>query len=84
MLQTDNNVNITHEKVKMIFNDTYNLFYLKWKDIKTEEEISAMWEKAKEINRKHDDCKLCRDIMLFLCNNIELDLKQREDCDNGK
>jgi hypothetical protein len=79
-----NEIILSYEQIKNIFNDTYNLFYLKWKDIKTEEEISAMWEKAKEINRKHNDCKLCRDIMLFLCNNIELDLKQREVRDNGE
>lgn len=69
---------MSHEQIKNVFNDTYNSFYLKWKDIKTEEEIVPMWEEAKALNRKNGDSKLCRDILLFLCNNIELELKQRE------
>lgn len=58
------------EKVRLIFKDTYN-FYLKWRDMEGEVDITKMWDDAKEINSQYCDCELCRHIMTDVCNIIE-------------
>lgn len=64
--------------VKDIFNDAYNLFYLKWKDADSEEDILQMWEEAKEIKNKHNDgFGLCEAILTKLSQLIEKDCKRR-------
>jgi hypothetical protein len=64
--------------VKDIFNDIYNVFYLKWKDVKSEADILQMWEEAKKLRNKHNDkYDLCKDNLLKLCNIIEEDYKRR-------
>jgi hypothetical protein len=80
----ENNNIISHEEVKQIFNNGYNYFYLKWKDIKNPEDIELMWNEAKEINRKHNDCELCHDILLNLSKIIHNDFKLRSVNDGQK
>ncbi|MDF2611341.1 MAG: hypothetical protein K0R92_2815 [Lachnospiraceae bacterium] len=70
------------EQVRLIFKDTYN-FYLKWKDIKSEDDFNQMWAAAKEINRNHGDCELCRNILINLCSNIKQEFKERSENKNG-
>jgi hypothetical protein len=42
-----------------------------------------MWAAAKEINRKHGDCELCRNILINLCSNIKQEFKERSENKNG-
>lgn len=65
------------DKVRQIFNDTYNGFYKKWKDISAAEQWVPLMQEMHEIDAKYD-CDLCRQILLELVKVIEYEFKQRE------
>ena len=58
------------EEVRQIFNDTYNVFYKKWKDISTLEQWVDLVQDASQINQKYN-CELCKQILLELVKVIE-------------
>lgn len=74
----------SHEEVRQIFNDTYNVFYKKWKDISSPEQWADLMQDMREINQKYN-CDLCRQILLELVKVIEHDFlkKQGGDKDAG-
>lgn len=65
-----------HTEVKNIFNETYNKFYLKWKDIKSEDEFKTMWDEAKNIGKKYNS-DLSENILFNLCKIIQHEFLQR-------
>ena len=65
------------EEVRQIFNDTYNIFYKKWKDISTLEQWVDLIQDMSRINQKYN-CELCKQILLELVKVIEDGFKQRE------
>ena len=60
----------SQEEVRQIFNDTYNVFYKKWKDISTLEQWVDLVQDASQINQKYN-CELCKQILLELVKVIE-------------
>ncbi|HKL99226.1 MAG TPA: hypothetical protein VJZ06_04915 [Mobilitalea sp.] len=66
------------EEVRQIFNDTYNIFYKKWKDISTLEQWIDLVQDMSRINQKYN-CELCKQILLELVKVIEHGFKQREE-----
>ncbi len=67
----------TQTEVRQIFNDTYNVFYKKWKDISNPDDWVKVAQDMRDINRKYD-CELCKAILLELVKSIESEFKQRE------
>ena len=75
---SDNNKNIpSPEQVRQIFNDTYNVFYKKWKDISSPEQWVQLMQDMREIDQKYN-CDLCRQILLELVKVIEDEFKRRD------
>ena len=73
------------EEVRQIFNDTYNVFYKKWKDISSLEQWVDLVQDASRINQKYN-CELCKQILLELVKVIEDYFKRRvpdEDTNNN-
>jgi len=66
----------TYTEVKNIFNETYNKFYLKWKDIQNEDDFKTMWDEAKSIGKKYNS-DLSKNILINLCKIIEHEFLQR-------
>ena len=66
-----------HETVKQIFNETYNVFYLKWKSISNPADWKALMQDVRDLNEKYP-YPLCRRILLELVEIIE-DGFQREE-----
>lgn len=64
----DKNI-LTQEKIRSIFNDTYNNFYIKYKDV-SNPDWDNLLDEARQINKKHN-CKLCRGILVELVNALE-------------
>ncbi len=67
----------SHEEVRQIFNDTYNVFYKKWKDISSPEQWVPLMQDMREIDRKYN-CDLCRQILIELVKVIEDEFKRRD------
>lgn len=66
------NRDLTHEDLKSIFNETYNSFYLKWKNnISSEDDILKMRNEARELSRKYGDCDLILHITVNLATILE-------------
>ena len=65
------------EEVRQIFNDTYNIFYKKWKDISSLEQWVNLVQDASRINQKYN-CELCKQILLELVKVIEDGFKRRD------
>ncbi len=64
--------------VKDIFNETYNEFYLEWKErIKSEKDLINMRNEAREISRKYGDIDLVLHITVNLSTLIEEEYKER-------
>ena len=73
------------EEVRQIFNDTYNVFYKKWKDISSLEQWVDLIQDMSRINQKYN-CELCKQILLELVKVIEDGFKRRvsdENADNN-
>lgn len=66
-----------HEEIRQIFNDTYNVFYKKWKDISNPDDWSRLMGEARELNKKYN-CELCQSILLNLIKIIEDNYKNKE------
>lgn len=66
----------SHEKIRQIFNDTYNVFYKKWKSISNLSDWDALMQDAREMNKKYP-YPLCRRILLELVEIIEDGFKER-------
>ena len=64
-------------EIRQIFNDTYNVFYKKWKDISSSEDWVLLIQDMREIDQKYK-CDLCRQILLELVKVIEDEFKRRE------
>ena len=60
----------SHEEVRNIFNETYNVFYKKWKNISNLDDWKIMRQEAIELDRKYD-CELCRHMVADLIECIE-------------
>lgn len=60
---------LTHEEVKNIFYDTYNNYYLKRMNAKTDAEFESMWKEVKDLNRKYN-CALCKDVLMHFSTII--------------
>lgn len=67
----------TPEEVRQIFNDTYNVFYKKWKDISSLEQWVDLVQDMSRINQKYN-CDLCKQILLELVKVIEDGFKRRD------
>jgi hypothetical protein len=67
----------TQIEVRQIFNDTYNVFYKKWKDISNPDDWVILAQEMKEIDHRYD-CDLCRQILLELVKLIEYEFKSKE------
>ncbi len=65
------------EEVRQIFNDTYNVFYKKWKDITNPNDWVILMQDMKEIDHRYE-CDLCRQILLELVRVIESEFKSKE------
>jgi hypothetical protein len=75
----ENNKKIPNQAdVRQIFNDTYNVFYKKWKDISNPEEWANLMQEMREIDNRYQ-CDLCRQILLELVKCIEHEYKARRD-----
>lgn len=68
----ENNRKLTHEDIKSIFSETYNSFYLKWKNnISSQDDILKMRNEARELSRKYRDCDLILHITVDLATILE-------------
>lgn len=65
------------EEVRAIFNDTYNVFYKKWKDISTPDDWVPLMQDMHQIDKKYS-CELCRQILLELVKVIEHEFKKKQ------
>lgn len=65
------------DEVRMIFNDTYNVFYKKWKALSTPEQWAELLMDVREIDHKYN-CDLCRQILLELVKVIEYEFMQKQ------
>lgn len=75
---SDNNINIpSQSEVRQIFNDTYNVFYKKWKDISNPDDWVILMQEMRDIDNKYQ-CDLCRQILLELVKVIENEFKSKE------
>ena len=70
------------EEVRQIFNDTYNVFYKKWKDVSSLEQWVNLVQDMSRINRKYN-CELCKQILLELVKVIEDGFKRRDLSERG-
>ena len=76
---SDNSNNYpTHEEVRQIFNETYNVFYKRWKDISNPADWDRLMQEAHELNQKYP-YPLCRRILLELVEIIEDGFKRRNE-----
>ncbi len=66
-----NNTIPSHEHIKDIFNDTYNEFYLKWRNISSEQEWPELLRDARNIGMLHNNHPLCQKIIIELVDIIE-------------
>ena len=74
------NRNLTHEEIKNIFNETYNNFYLKWRNkISSEKELAKMVEEARELSGKYGHAPLILHITVELVNVLEQEWKNEEE-----
>lgn len=67
----------THEEVRQIFNETYNVFYKRWKDISNPADWDTLMQEARELNEKYP-YKLCQQILLELIDIVEDEYKRRD------
>lgn len=68
----------THEEVRNIFNETYNVFYRKWHTITDPEQWVQLMQDMREIDKKYN-CDLCRQMLIELVRVIEDEFKRRDD-----
>ena len=66
-----------NEEIRHIFNDTYNVFYKKWKSISNPDDWDILMQEVNELDEKYP-YPLCRKILLELVEIIEDGFKRRE------
>lgn len=66
-----------HETVRKIMDEVYNRFYLKWRKNYTQDNAADMLQEARELNKKYDDCNLCRHMIADLIECIEFERRRR-------
>jgi hypothetical protein len=71
-----NNKIPSQAEVRLIFNDTYNVFYKKWKDISNPEDWVKIAQDMRDINNRYN-CELCKQILLELVKCIEAEYKTK-------
>lgn len=64
------------EEIRNIFNETYNIFYQKWKSISNPADWSTLMQDARELNKKYP-YPLCRRILLELVEIIEAEFMEK-------
>lgn len=67
----------SHETIKQIMNEVYNGFYLKWRKIITIDNAGQMLQEARELNKKYNNCDLCRHMLADLIECIEKEYRRR-------
>lgn len=67
-----------HEEVRQIFYETYNVFYLKWKDISNPADWDNLHKDMGELSKKYP-YPICRQILLELVEIIEDGFKRRNE-----
>lgn len=67
----------SHEEIKNIFNEVYNVFYRKWKDISSKSDWPQLMQDARELNQKYPYI-LCQKMLLELVDIIEDGFKEKE------
>lgn len=70
----------SHDEIRNIFNETYNVFYKKWKDISALADWPILMQEARELNKKYP-YSLCQQILLELIEIIEDGFKENEELD---
>lgn len=65
-----------HEEIRNIFNETYNVFYTKWKSISNPSDWDRLMQDVRELNQKYP-YSLCRKMLLELVEIIEDEFKRR-------
>lgn len=76
-MSKDTKIIPNHEQIKQIFNDTYNVFYRKWKDISSPEQWVQLMQDMREIDAKYN-CNLCRQILLELVKVIQEEFLKKQ------
>lgn len=66
----------SHEEVRNIFNETYNVFYKKWRNISNQDDWPRLMQEMHEINDKYQ-CELCSKILLELVVVIQNEFLKR-------
>jgi hypothetical protein len=67
----------SHEEVRQIFNETYNVFYRKWKDISNPDDWPKLMQEMHEIDDKYQ-CELCSKILLELVVVIQNEFLKKQ------
>lgn len=65
-----------NEVIRNIFNETYNVFYKKWKSISNPADWDRLMQDVRELNQKYP-YSLCRKMLLELVEIIEDEFKRR-------
>ncbi|HBI73637.1 MAG TPA: hypothetical protein DDY59_10645 [Lachnospiraceae bacterium] len=68
---------LSHEEVRNIFNETYNVFYKKWRNISNPDDWPKLMQEMYEIDAKYD-CDLCRQILLELVKVMQDEFLKRQ------
>ena len=67
----------SHDEIRNIFNETYNVFYVKWKDISDLSKWDDLMQDVRDLNNKYP-YSLCEKILLGLIEIIEDKFKRRQ------
>lgn len=67
----------SHEEVRSIFNETYNVFYKRWKNISNLDDWPRLMQEMHEIDQKYN-CDLCRQILLELVVIIQEEFLKKQ------
>lgn len=67
----------SHVEIRNIFNETYNVFYKKWKSISNPADWDILMQEVRDLNRKYP-YSLCQRILLELVEIIEDGFKEKE------
>lgn len=65
-----------HDTVKQIMDETYNKFYLKWRNALTLENAEHMMQEVRELEKKYP-YRLCHDNLLNFIECIEKEYRRR-------
>lgn len=66
----------THEEVRQIMNEAYNVFYKKWVNPSTQYDPNVMWQEVRAMDQKYD-CELCHELLMGLVESIDREIVRR-------